>query len=192
MGLGRANVEEWSVMSLNRPGRRLPGIMLFIAAIAVAAAFPAGGATLMRGQAGPLARLTYPPGWNLVGGPAGMVLAGADGPLYTYQAGDREYRLVPADTPLEAGAGYWAHFETLAVQTLPASAPLNTTLALPAGAYVMIGNPRATISAFYGAHVVYIYDAVQGYQTTLTLQPGQGAWAYSARGATITIANIAP
>ncbi len=165
--------------------------MLLLAAITGAALFSTGGA-VVHGQSGTIARLTYPPGWNLVGGPAGTVITGASGPLYGFPAGAQDYQVLPSDTPLEAGAGYWAHFDALSPQVLPASAPFGTTLELPAGAFVLIGNPRATISVVYGADVVYIYDAVLGYESTLTLQPGQGAWAFSARGATITIANFAP
>jgi len=41
-----------------------------------------------------------------------------------------------------------------------------------------------------GADFFYTYDPVNGYSqplTTATLQPGQGAWAYSAAGGTVTI-----
>ncbi len=176
-------------MNLRLPSWRLPCIVL-LAAVSGLALLGTGG--VAHGQSGSVARLTYPPGWNLVAGPAGTVLSGASGSLYSFPAGAQTYRVLPSDTPLEAGAGYWAYFDTLAPQILPASASFSTNLVLPAGAFVLIGNPRAAISVVYGADVVYIYDAVQGYESTLTLQPGQGAWAYSARGATITIANFAP
>ena len=43
-----------------------------------------------------------------------------------------------------------------------------------------------------GADVVYVYDQVAGYAPTTVLQPGQGAWAYSAAGGTLTFTNLAP
>jgi hypothetical protein len=53
----------------------------------------------------------------------------------------------------------------------------------------MIGNPSATDTlGVHGADTVLVYDAAAGqYSETTTLKPGQGAWALSFSGATITI-----
>jgi hypothetical protein len=53
----------------------------------------------------------------------------------------------------------------------------------------MIGNPSAadTLSV-HGADLVLRYDAATGtYEPTTTLASGQGAWAFSSAGGTITI-----
>src|SRR5262249_17953132 len=62
---------------------------------------------LVSGQAG--ATVPYQVGWNLVGGAGGPVFAQADGPLYTYQAGDTNYESVPNSTGIVGGRGYWAY-----------------------------------------------------------------------------------
>src|SRR5262249_39557208 len=52
------------------------------------------------GQATPAQPLSYPAGWNLVGGSPGSTLSGAASPLYTLRPGERAYQAVPADSPL--------------------------------------------------------------------------------------------
>ncbi|MGI8549970.1 MAG: hypothetical protein ACR2PL_04100, partial [Dehalococcoidia bacterium] len=71
----------------------------------------------------------------------------------------------------------------------PASGSESPYLAkAPIGRYVMIGNPSATQSArVTGATVVYTYDPINKYRETTTLQPYQGAWAFSSTGGTITV-----
>ena len=87
------------------------------------------------------------------------MLAGAHGPLYTLGPGDSSYRQVAPEAPLQGGAGYWAYFDTLTPETLPAAGPESMTIQLPPARYVMIGNPRSTIAVVYGADAVYIYVA---------------------------------
>ncbi|MHB8573928.1 MAG: DUF4232 domain-containing protein [Dehalococcoidia bacterium] len=139
--------------------------------------------------------IPYPAGWNLLAGFPGLggaqtVAAGATGPLYTFQAGDMAYEAVPNSTPLVAGRGYWAYFAAPTSvrfpRLLPVAPPLS--LSLPAGQFIMIGDPFATDASVSGADSVYVYDQQHGYQATIRLQAGQGAWAFSAAGATITIA----
>jgi hypothetical protein len=70
--------------------------------------FPSGDAdtVTLSSKLPPPLTVTYPAGWNLVGAPDGTVLAGAQGPLYTFQADDSSYEILPNDTPLEAAVGY--------------------------------------------------------------------------------------
>ena len=69
-------------------------------------------------------RILYSPGWNLIAGtngnivPSRTVIAGADAPLYTLQAGDTSYESIPSSTPLEPGIGYWAHFPVASNEVL--------------------------------------------------------------------------
>ncbi|MGI8554332.1 MAG: hypothetical protein ACR2PL_26635 [Dehalococcoidia bacterium] len=135
----------------------------------------------------PVLTVTYQAGWNLVSGPAGTIVAGTGVPLYTYQAGDTAYEVIPSGTPLQAGIGYWAYFDRTTAEPLPNVGQQSITRYLPAGRFSMIGNPGNLPVSVSGADLVYIYDQARGYLQATVLQPGQGAWAYSAAGATVTI-----
>jgi hypothetical protein len=138
----------------------------------------------------------YRPGWNLIAGTTGdittarTIIVGTDAPLYTLQAGDTSYESIPSSTPLEPGIGYWAHFPLARSEVLPpVYRPQPTTKSVPAGQWVMIGNPFAITADVSGADAVYSYSALlgsTGYQSTTQLEAGQGGWAYSAAGGAIT------
>jgi len=127
-------------------------------------------------------------GWNLIAGPAGTTLP--DAGLLTFQAGDTTYETISAGTPFKAGVGYWA-FVPIATQiALGPAAGASTTIALPAGQPVMIGNPGNTPATVTGADTIFIYSpGTSNYTTGTQLQPGQGAWAMSTNGGQATIAN---
>jgi hypothetical protein len=129
--------------------------------------------------------IVYPAGWNLVAG-TGLPLMGSDGPLYTFDPAAGSYQTVPAGTRLTPGAGYWAFFDCPTQRSLPVVAPQQASPQLPAGKWVMIGDPNFSPVSVSGADVVYIYLPGSGYEQATTLQPGQGAWAYSAAGGTVT------
>lgn len=134
--------------------------------------------------------IPYPSGWNLVAGPSGTVVTGAAGPLYTWQAGDTAYETIAVGSPLQAGHGYWVYFATPTSITFSrVTAQQSVTASAPAGQFVMIGNPFPATATVHGADVVYAYDPAHGYQQGITLQAGQGAWAYSASGGTVTITS---
>jgi hypothetical protein len=126
--------------------------------------------------------VTYGAGWNLVGGPAGTVISGSVGPLYSFQAGDAAYEILPNEAPLRSGAGYWAYFLVPTTVTLLPAALQPLSLPMPYGQLVMIGNPFTTSAVVSGTAVVYTYSSSFGYQATTVLQPGQGAWAVSFGG----------
>jgi hypothetical protein len=140
-----------------------------------------GGAILGQGI-----KVTYQPGWNLIAVPLNTTIPGPLGPLYTYQAGDTTYEMVQNTQP---GLGYWAFFSTPTTATLSAGSPQRVSLPLPAGQWVMVGNPGSFPATVHGADMVYAYNPSTGYQQTTALQPGQGAWVFSASGGTVTIAN---
>lgn len=132
--------------------------------------------------------VTYPPGWNLVGAPQGTRLQGTSGQVYTFQAGDTKYETSAANAPLASGVGYWAYFSKSTTITLQPSSKAVFTLPLPAGQFVMVGNPYSVTAVIEGADTVFTYDAQSGmYQQNATLRPGAGAWVYSANGSPITI-----
>jgi hypothetical protein len=121
-------------------------------------------------------------------GTSGTALSGYIGPLYTYQPGDADYEVLAADGPLVSTDGYWAYFGSTGYARLPTSRSQMLTIRLPALQWVMIGNPRGTPATVTGADAVLVYSGTDGYVATSTLPPGQGGWAISINGGTITIA----
>lgn len=134
--------------------------------------------------------VSLPQGWSIVAGPAGTTLPGVTGTLFTWQPGDTAYESIPAGSPLKAGAGYWVNM-LASGQTAIATAPSGSvTVTIPAGGQVMIGNPGNTVATVTGADAVVTYDPTSSTWSPVSqLQPGQGGWASSAAGATVTISN---
>jgi len=77
--------------------------------------------------------LSFRAGWNLVAGPAGTIITGNEGPLYTSQRGDTAYEVVSSGTPFGAGLGYWAYFTTATTNSIPLTGGESLTAVLPAG-----------------------------------------------------------
>lgn len=140
--------------------------------------------TLLPAQPG--LSITYPAGWNLVGLPDSSIIPGPLRAFLTFEAGDTAYHPVQN---LQPGHGYWAFFTVPTTAMLPFTGPVTLTEPLPAGQYVMVGNPGSAAAIPSGADAVYIYDPATGYQAADQLPPGAGAWAYSARGGTLTITS---
>jgi len=133
--------------------------------------------------------VTYSAGWNIVAGPTGTTLTGTFGPLYTMQNGSNAYQTLPAGTPLQAGAGYWAYFNAPTTMSLALASYGTVSVPLPPGQYVLIGNPGSTSATVTGASSVLTYTpGASGYTQASQLAPGQGAWAVSLAGGTATIA----
>lgn len=130
--------------------------------------------------------VTYQPGWNLIALPPGAYIPGPLGPLYTFQAGNTDYQVAQNG---QSGLGYWAYFSTPTTAVLPLTLPDSVTLQLPAGQFIMVGNPSSKTATVSGADIVYTYSPTDGYQATTTLQPGQGAWVFSYNGGTVTITS---
>jgi hypothetical protein len=128
-------------------------------------------------------------GWNLISGPAGTTIPGSG--LLTFQAGDSNYEQVAAGTPMKGGVGYWVFLPIGTQLTLAtSSATGNTTITLPAGQPVMIGNPGNTTATVTGADNVFMLSpGSSSYTNGTQLQPGQGAWAMSTNGGQVTITN---
>lgn len=133
--------------------------------------------------------VTYQGGWNLVGGPTGTMLTGISGALYTFQANDTNYETFSTSTPIQAPQGFWAFFSATTTVTLPTVSAQRLTVPLPANHFIMVGNPGDTLATINGMDFAYTYSPSTGYVLATTLNPGQGAWVFSARGGTLTIAN---
>lgn len=132
----------------------------------------------------------YPAGWNLVSGPEGSRLQGAEGDIYAYQPGDTDYEAFPANSPLHAGWGYWAYFPN--VGGLQAAAESDDyTLTLEAGQWALIGDPSAIDTAVVeGADRLLTY---RGGDTALRLSSvipaQQGAWVRASGTIAVTVAQ---
>lgn len=146
---------------------------------------------LRASRAAPAQSITYPPGWNLVSGPDGSTLTGAEGLLYTLQPGDSDYQAVPASNALRGCWGYWAFFpDGGSLNPSSDTADRCDVPTLP-GQWVMLGNPTATQTLrFAGIDQALSYSPGGGYQATQALAPGQGAFASGKRE--LVLGPIAP
>lgn len=142
---------------------------------------------------GPPLQQFYDAGWNLVAITQTNTPIPAPA-LYTLASDGLEYALVQP-TQTQVGVGYWADFPTNNLtQLIPRMfcdvCPTNfPPVRLPAGRWVMIGNPYTAPLPItvHGADVIEVYDPTTGgYQQTTQLTLGQGAFAYSAAGAMLT------
>jgi hypothetical protein len=135
-------------------------------------------------------QVTYKAGWNIVAAPGGQTITGASDPMYTWQAGDTAYETITAGTPVRAGVGYWAYFTSDTNVSIPLTTSGTVSVPLPPGIAILIGNPGSTDAALSGADSVSVFDpTTNNYTTVTTLKPGQGGWAMSAAGGSVTISN---
>src|SRR5579871_2973055 len=154
---------------------RRSGIVVLIGILIIAMLSRTPASTAARGAA--RQSIDFPAGWNLVSGPDGSTLSGAEGMLYTLQPGDSDYQAVPADSPLHGCWGYWAYFPDGG--SLNASSDESDRCDVPTlpGQWVMMGNPSTTQTlGFSGIDQALGYSPDGGYQATEQLAPGQGAF----------------
>jgi hypothetical protein len=159
--------------ALERKQSRRGALKLFAVGVGgvLAARLPGGQA---RGQS---AGLSYPAGWNLIGGPDGSTVSGVLGSLYTLQAGDTAYQVIDPASPLTACWGYWAYFPNGGSLT-PGTSESACADDGTGGNWVMIGNPSMSGPATVrGADTIYTYSPTDGYQAARTIPIGAGAWA---------------
>lgn len=148
--------------------------------------------------------VTYGAGWNLAGGPSGTILKGSIGLLYTLQAGDSNYESFPVTAGLSGPAGAWVYFPDKSAVSLPCVNKQTFQLALPAGHFIIVGNPGNTVamlSASGAATYALTFDAAtNAYGSPVQLDGGsasggmelgigQAAWIVAANGGTLTISN---
>jgi len=135
--------------------------------------------------------VTYAPGWNLVAGGT-QVTDATDGPIYTYDSAADAYGAAQAYPPPPAGVGYWAYFDSETLVAFPKIPFQRSVSAVPAGHYALVGNSSGVATAsLSGADVMFVYHPETAtYQEVTTLDPGQGAWVYSAQGGAVTITPV--
>jgi hypothetical protein len=172
-----------------------------LAGAANGASYPGEAANPTAG--GPPFPVPYAAGWNIIAVTSpGHPFANA-GPVFTLQAGDDDYETIAPEAPLQPRVGYWVDLPqdtpSIIIPTntcqvvVPQSdgtstcEPADVCISLPAGQWVMIGNPYLMPISITGADAMYTYDPVAGYEPTTKLEPGRGAFAYSAAGGTATI-----
>jgi hypothetical protein len=142
------------------------------------------------------ATVTYNTGWNMVALPSGTDVSQLQPPLYTMQPGDTDYESIDPSLGTTNGIGYWAYFFSPTTITLAPGSDSFYAVLPPPSAWVMVGNPSGTLPAVVaGSDVVWAYDPVNGYTNSVVLNPGQGAWVFSASGNVVTVTptpNAAP
>jgi hypothetical protein len=136
--------------------------------------------------------VNYAPGWNLVSGPEGSHLVGAEGEIYTLQPGDAEYEAFPADAPLSGGYGYWAYFPR-GGWLEPAAGTSSYTVTLLPGQWTLVGNPGAElVMAVSGATAALVYVPGDGYVSVSVIPPGVGAWVLGSGRITLSPVETPP
>ncbi|GGI96516.1 hypothetical protein GCM10010885_02820 [Alicyclobacillus cellulosilyticus] len=137
-----------------------------------------------------LITLTLQPGWNLVDSYVANSLTG----VVTYFWSGTSY-ISSSTNPVNAE---WVYVKSARSITLPPPSDLSYSLTANAKVWTMIGNPfnepvsvvlQSGDAAFTYDPMTKTYVPAQG--GTLNLQPGQGAWLYSAAGGTYEV-SIAP
>jgi len=136
----------------------------------------------------PPTRVACRAGWNMVAVMKPTVPF--FGLAYTLQAGDSGYAVIPLPAMLQPKVGYWvyfrydAHIPSFFVTSCEIAIPVpggglrglaNPNIPVPAGQWIMIGNPLSQPITVMGADAVYTYDPTAGScMATPTLQVGQG------------------
>lgn len=143
----------------------------------------------------------YPQGWNLIAAPRGPFPV----TVYGWTGDSPDYTAVAPRTLLQPGAGYWAFLDQSTVVEVSKDCsgsiprpdavctPPPLRITLPAGQFELIGNPAPLAVTVDGADVIYTYDpTAQRYVQGDILEIGQGAWAYSAAGGSVTFDPVLP
>jgi hypothetical protein len=146
--------------------------------------------------------IEFSAGWNVVSLPAGTNLSGVQGPLYTLQPGDTSYEAVQPSQGTKNGVGYWAYFPAPTLIYLGAGSTAPMQVSLPAGQWVMLGDPSGTgdnWATISGIDATYHYDSQYGWLFGLNcsprctiIAPAEGVFVYSAAGGTATITVMPP
>lgn len=144
-------------------------------------------ATALITAGGPV--VSYAAGWNLVSGPAGTPFTQANSPLYTLRPGNSTYQVINGADGVQAGFGYWAYFNQPTTVTLSGTSTQSASVNVPAGEFVMVGNPSASSSVtIHGADYAISWDPqINQYKPVSSLAPGAGAWVFVAAGGAVSL-----
>ncbi len=161
-----------------RIGRRPLATVLATLVLALLLFFPASAMASS-------SSLTLQPGWNLVAAGPGTSFPGT---LFGWNGSSYVSTSSPA-----AWQGYWCRvteLQTVSITTV--SGPQTTSLT---SGWNLVGNSMsytATLALPFG-RVAFVYDAsAQGYVSTSTLAPGQGAWVRGEAGESVAFSPPAP
>jgi hypothetical protein len=166
--------------------------MIRLLAAALACLAGLGTAMAVRAQtSGPVAAnvsVTYSPGWNMLGGPAGVSL---DSVTYLYAYGPTGY-VIPSTTTTVQCQGYWAYFSNTSALVLPGTPSGQTQVCLLQVGWTMVGNPFGAIAVLPAGMSGYYWNPnTSQYQTVTSMAPGAAAWIYSPSGGSVTLTSQA-
>lgn len=130
---------------------------------------------------------TYPSGWSMVGGPAGMDFTPASVLIASENGGYVQEQSRIAQTC----AGYWAYFGSTATIALPPVSTAVQTCPLAAG-WNLVGNPFDVPALLPAGVTAWSWDAAAGaYQLVTSILPGHSVWLYSQAAGNVTLTNAA-
>jgi hypothetical protein len=132
--------------------------------------------------------LIYTPGWNMVGGPVGGEMAGAEA-IYRYSASG----YVPAgETVSDACQGYWAYFAiptpSWVTPEQSQSGSLSVQCSLQTG-WNLINNPFRTPAQLPLGTTGYHWNGV-AYDTVPQVPIGGSVWVYVDAASTMTLTTF--
>ena len=132
--------------------------------------------------------VTYPAGWNLVGGPPGTVLGSSPGFVDCQRDKDGDPTGAQGLCATQTGAttrltyfgeAAWVYYDAPTTGGLLPTEDIQLPVVIEGDAYSLVGNPFITPATVSDVDAIYIYDPSSGeYQQTTTIPPGQGAWVY--------------
>jgi hypothetical protein len=136
-----------------------------------------------------------PAGWNLVALPPGTSFSVQPSAILTFEPSGAGFQALASTDGAVEGKGYWVNVPAASLMSMPS--PLHdgveASFPAPPDTWIMIGDTTSFYPGFVsGADEVFTYDEENGYRNQSILFPGQGAWAISHSGGTITISPGSP
>jgi hypothetical protein len=135
------------------------------------------------------------PGWNLIALPPGARFEVEPRTLLTSGADGSTYQPLDPGQGASPGHGYWVFVEAPSLLSMvrPLGDGVTVSVTAAPGEWVLIGDTTGLYPAMVtGADAIYTYDPQRGYEMHQLLFPGQGAWAISLNGGTITVGSGSP
>lgn len=130
--------------------------------------------------------VSYAPGWNMVGAPAGTVLPGASS-VDAYTANG--YVSLPGATT-SGCQGYWAYFATSTSIALPIATGSTQTCSLQSG-WNLLGDPFSDAVALPAGLSGFHWNPATGaYDVVTSISPGMAIWLYSATASSVVVTDV--